>query len=160
MYYRGVSILETLGEYLKKLRGKESLREASKRIGISHTYLDTIEKGYDKRSGKPVKPTPETLKLIADGYHVSYEDLMERAGYIEEIPDDNSTHLANKTEKDIAKRIQKFREEIENSDGLAFNGEPLSEEAKESLIESMEYIFRQTQKINKKYIPKKFRNEE
>ncbi|QBK26707.1 helix-turn-helix domain-containing protein [Ureibacillus thermophilus] len=152
--------METLGEYLKKLRGKESLREASKRIGISHTYLDTIEKGYDKRSGKPVKPTPETLKLIADGYHVSYEDLMARAGYIEEIPDDNSTPLANKAEKDIAKRIQKFREEIENSDGLAFNGEPLSEEAKESLIESMEYIFRQTQKINKKYVPKKFRDEE
>ncbi|AMA72896.1 hypothetical protein ACH33_08520 [Aneurinibacillus sp. XH2] len=148
----------TLGDYLKKLRGKESLRDASKRIGISHTYLDTIEKGFDKRSGKPVKPTPETLKLIAEAYNTSYEELMILAGYLEEK--EEKKELSDKDEKDIAKRLQKFKEEIENSDGLAFSGEPLSEEAKESLIESMEYIFRQTQKINKKYIPKKYRDEE
>ncbi|WP_442854480.1 helix-turn-helix domain-containing protein [Aneurinibacillus sp. XH2] len=151
-------ILGTLGDYLKKLRGKESLRDASKRIGISHTYLDTIEKGFDKRSGKPVKPTPETLKLIAEAYNTSYEELMILAGYLEEK--EEKKELSDKDEKDIAKRLQKFKEEIENSDGLAFSGEPLSEEAKESLIESMEYIFRQTQKINKKYIPKKYRDEE
>lgn len=150
--------METLGDYLKKLRGKESLRDASKRIGISHTYLDTIEKGFDKRSGKPVKPTPETLKLIAEAYNTSYEELMILAGYLEEK--EEKKELSDKDEKDIAKRLQKFKEEIENSDGLAFSGEPLSEEAKESLIESMEYIFRQTQKINKKYIPKKYRDEE
>lgn len=63
-------------------------------------------------------------------------------------------------EKDIAKRLEQFKQEIENSDGLAFSGEPLSDEAKESLIESMEHIFRQTQRINKKYIPKKFRDDE
>lgn len=66
----------------------------------------------------------------------------------------------SKEEKDIAKRLEEFKKEIENSDGLAFSGEPLSDEAKESLIESMEHIFRQTQRINKKYTPKRFRDEE
>lgn len=61
----------------------------------------------------------------------------------------------NKDERDIAKRLEQLRQEIENSDDLAFDGEPLSDEAKESLIESMEYIFKQTKKINKKYTPKK-----
>lgn len=67
----------------------------------------------------------------------------------------NRARTLLKQEKDIAKRLKDFKEEIENSDGLAFDGEPMSEEAKESLIESMEHIFRQTQRINKKYTPKK-----
>ena len=50
----------------------------------------------------------------------------------------------SKDEKDRAKRLEKFRNDLEHSDRLAFNGEPISEGAKESLIESMEYIFRKT----------------
>lgn len=75
--------MKTLGELLKELRGKESLRDASKRIGISHTYLDTIEKGFDKRSGKHVNPTPETLKLLSNAYNYDYEKLMIHAGYLD-----------------------------------------------------------------------------
>ena len=75
--------MNTLGDLLKELRGKESLRDASKRIGISHTYLDTLEKGFDKRSGSVVKPSPETLKMIAEAYNYDYEELMVKTGYIE-----------------------------------------------------------------------------
>lgn len=80
--------MEDIGKLLKELRGKESLREASKRIGISHTYLDTIEKGFDKRSGKPIKPTPDTLKLISDAYRYPYNKLLVMAGYIEDKVND------------------------------------------------------------------------
>lgn len=150
--------METLGELINKLRGKESLRDASKRIGISHTYLDTVEKGFDKRSGKNVNPTPETLKLISKAYNCDYKELMVRAGYLENS--NENTEEKDSGEKDIAKRLEKFRIEIENSDGLAFDGEPMSDEAKESLSEAMEHLFRQTQRINKKYIPKKHRERE
>lgn len=68
---------------MKKLRGKESYRDAAKRAGISHTYLSVIEKGIDVRSGSPVNPTPETLKALAKAYNHSYDDLMIRAGYME-----------------------------------------------------------------------------
>lgn len=149
--------MKSLGEYLKNLRGNESLRDASKRIGISHTYLDTIEKGYDKRSGKHVNPTPETLKLISKAYMCDYEFLMSLAGYIK-LEDESNDYLRD--EIDIAKRLKQFERDLENSDGLAFDGEPLSDEAKESLLESVELLFRQTQRINKKYTPKKYRNDE
>ena len=86
--------MEKLGELLKRLRGKESLRDAGKRIGISHTYLDTVEKGFDKRSGKPVKPTPETLKLISQGYNYDYEELMKVAGYLDAEDNDEKEFLA------------------------------------------------------------------
>lgn len=87
--------MNTLGELIKELRGKESLRDASKRIGISHTYLDTVEKGFDKRSGKIVNPTPETLKLISKAYNYEYEVLMTLAGYLE-------TDKMNSSEQDEA----------------------------------------------------------
>jgi len=75
--------MSDIGEVLKKLRGKMSLREASEKIGISHTYLDTIEKGFDKRSGKQINPSPETLKLISKAYNYSYKKLLNLAGYID-----------------------------------------------------------------------------
>lgn len=70
------------GEYLKELRGKRSLREMERVTGISHTYLSTLEKGYDPRSGKERKPTPETLKKLSATLEVSYTDLMKKAGYM------------------------------------------------------------------------------
>lgn len=81
--------MSDIGNLLRELRGKESLREASKRIGISHTYLDTIEKGFDKRSGKEVNPSPDTLKLISTAYKHSYKDLLVLAGYIDEVNEDD-----------------------------------------------------------------------
>ncbi|MRT18186.1 helix-turn-helix transcriptional regulator, partial [Vitellibacter sp. q18] len=76
--------MSDIGKLLKELRGNESLREASKRIGISHTYLDTIEKGFDKRSGKHVNPSPDTLRLISKAYKYPYIKLLRLAGYIDE----------------------------------------------------------------------------
>lgn len=81
--------MSDVGNVIKNLRGKMSLREASEKIGISHTYLDTIEKGFDKRSGKPVNPSPETLRLIANAYNYSYEKLLKLAGYIDEYDDEH-----------------------------------------------------------------------
>jgi len=76
--------MHELGHLLRQLRDHESLREVSSRSGISHTYLGIIEKGIDQRSGNPVKPTPETLKTLAKAYNYSYEELMRKAGYLQE----------------------------------------------------------------------------
>jgi len=75
--------MSELGKLLKELRGKESLREAAEKIGISHTYLRILEKGVDLRSGNPAKATPETLKLISKAYNYPYPKLLEIAGVID-----------------------------------------------------------------------------
>lgn len=139
--------MATIPERLKILRKEAKLTQAdvAKFLNISESAYGYYEQGRNEIS-------ISNLKKLAKKYDVSIDYITCETNIRKPYSD--------KVEKDIAKRIQKFREEIENSDGLAFNGEPLSEEAKESLIESMEYIFRQTQKINKKYIPKKFRDEE
>ncbi|NLY78910.1 MAG: helix-turn-helix transcriptional regulator, partial [Lysinibacillus sp.] len=134
--------MSTLGERLKLARERTGLKQTQvkERTNINNKTLS----GYENNVSEP---DAATLAILADLYGVSYKWLLTGEGSMI----NESNKLTDKDSKDIAKRIQKFREEIENSDGLAFDGEPLSEEAKESLIESMEYIFRQTQKINKKY---------
>jgi transcriptional regulator with XRE-family HTH domain len=68
---------------IKKIRGRDSLRKATEKTGISYTYWSILEKGIDPRTKSPIKPSPETLKSISDGYGYSYEKLMEAAGYVE-----------------------------------------------------------------------------
>lgn len=71
----------SLSFLLRQLRGRESLRHASNRIGISHNYLSNLEKGLDPRTGKVIFPSPEILKKISKAYNYSYESIMELAGY-------------------------------------------------------------------------------
>lgn len=70
-----------LGQMLKIARGKKSLREYAARIGISHTHLDSIERGFDPRTGKPVNISAATLKKISKetGIDVSafYEEVKQ-----------------------------------------------------------------------------------
>ena len=77
----------------KRLAMKLSLRNASRLIGISHTYLNNLEKGVDRRTGIKNKPTPETLQLIATAYDLDYNYLLQSCGYIEETSLELPTHL-------------------------------------------------------------------
>ncbi|WP_176087343.1 helix-turn-helix domain-containing protein [Virgibacillus dokdonensis] len=83
---KGGDKMSQLGEFLKELRGNKSIREVAKGIGISHTYLSTLEKGYDPRTKKERKPTFEVLSKLAKYYNVSSETLMHKAGYTDLDP--------------------------------------------------------------------------
>jgi len=64
-----------------------SIRQAAKNMGISYSYLSILEKGKDPRTGKDSNPKPEMLKIISKAYNYPYEELMKKAGYLN---DDNS----------------------------------------------------------------------
>ncbi|MEB2281082.1 helix-turn-helix domain-containing protein [Lysinibacillus xylanilyticus] len=143
--------METLGERLKLARQNAGLKQiqVKERTRINNKTLS----GYENDVSEP---DLTTLTVLAELYGVSLQWLSTGRVDIKV----NEKIVNNKEERDIAKRLESFRAEIENSDGLAFDGEPMSDEAKESLIESMEHIFRQTQRINKKYIPKKYMDDD
>jgi transcriptional regulator with XRE-family HTH domain len=109
--------MNDLGDFLKELRGKSSLREVQEGTGISHTYLSTLEKGYDPRTKKPRKPTPEVLQKLAKFYNVKYADLMYLAGYLERTPDEqqgiSSEEKKEKTKEYILK-LKSIDEELSN----------------------------------------------
>ncbi len=68
----------TLGEELRQIRGVHNwtLREVERLTGISNAYLSQLE------TGKVEKPSPNFLYKLAELYKISYEQLMEKAGYI------------------------------------------------------------------------------
>ena len=74
---------DKLSQVLKKSRAKKdmSLREFSNYLGISHTYLDKLEKGIGNRDGNNIAPTVETLSKIADGLGIPLVDFMWQCGY-------------------------------------------------------------------------------
>lgn len=65
-----------LGEIIKSARGDMSLREFAQKCQISHTHLDSLEKGYDPRTGKKVSIKLETLKKLSTALNCSVNYLM------------------------------------------------------------------------------------
>lgn len=70
----------TLGQYLVSIRNDRGLsqREVEKATNkvVSNAYLSQIETDQIK------KPNPNILHALAELYAVSYENLMERAGFV------------------------------------------------------------------------------
>lgn len=143
--------LNVLGQRLKSLRD-DMKNENSKftqsfianLIGVARTTYTAYENGTKQ-------PPMETVNKIADVFGVTTDYLYGRT-------DSKQPDFSSNEKKDIAKQMEKIRKDLESQDGLSFYGEPLSEEALESLMESMEYVVKQTKKINRKYIPKKYRD--
>ena len=77
---KGHSARLPLGQYLASVRRDRglSLREVEKATNkvVSNGYLSQIENSQIK------KPSPNILNALAELYGVSYEDLMERAGFV------------------------------------------------------------------------------
>ncbi|MED1201984.1 helix-turn-helix domain-containing protein [Heyndrickxia acidicola] len=147
------------GKRLRELRKKKGL--TMKEFGNKFSLAESTISGYENGIRKP---DIELVDKFADFFEVSSDYLLGRTD--SPNPTINSSILNQKDEKDIAKRMEKIKQDLEEAnsdgDGLNFYGEPMSQEAMESLLEAMEYAVRQTQRINKKYIPKKYRekNEE
>jgi transcriptional regulator with XRE-family HTH domain len=75
---KGLMLLKEIGKKLKEAREARnlSLRKAAEMIGVSHTYLDTLEKGRDPRTGNQVNPSAETLVQISKGYDIPIDELL------------------------------------------------------------------------------------
>ena len=101
--------MQKLSKLLKEKRNamRISLRSAADLIGISHTYLDKLEKGVDSRTGTGNKPTPDTLKLISSAYNINYSKLLEYCGYITPTENPSTQYYNNDTKEllDITHRL-------------------------------------------------------
>lgn len=161
--------MNEFGNYIKNIRESKNmtLNQVALYAEISAAQLSRIE------TGKRGTPKPQTIEKIARALKVDYNELMSIAGYIE--TDSSVDHLSEevnsnpklteKDERDIGKRMAKIREDLiegisdDDKTALSFMGEPMSEEAIESLLEALEHAERLATLANKKYIPKKYRKE-
>jgi len=65
-----------LGRKIRQYRGELSLRNFAEKCGISHTHLDSIEKGYDPRTGKHVSISIETISKLSQGTGIPERNLI------------------------------------------------------------------------------------
>ena len=112
-----LSIKNNLGSYIRKYRGNQSLREFAKKCGISHTHLDSIEKGIDPRSGKSVRVTIDTLEKIAKAMNMTINDLLINSGEVsnESINEVNKNkYIHNYVPDDDDLKILELLKEMDN----------------------------------------------
>lgn len=113
-----------MGKRIRAARGDQSLRAFAKELNISHTHLDSLEKGYDPRTGKKVSITLETLNKISAGTGLSVDYLLGRS---------DNPNPPNKEKSPLDK-------ELEGVD-FALSGEvrDLTEEEKQDIIDFIKF---------------------
>lgn len=138
-------------ERLKKLRKEHNLtqEQLGKKINVSKAAVSGYETGIRN-------PDTETLKCIASTFNVTVDYLLDR----NDNRHMNSDGLTSKEDKDIKKRIDAMRADLSSSGALMFDGEPLSEDALESLMDILEHAEKTVTKVNRKYTPKKYKVED
>lgn len=113
--------MKNLGDIIKEYRLDHdlSLREFSKKCGLSHTYIDKLEKGVDPRSQKPVEPTLDALEKISTAIDLSLDELLTMLGKI----NINSKVDINKNEKNVEELLEDTMAQILDQKGLMLNGQ-------------------------------------
>lgn len=126
-----------------------------KGISVS-ALLDSLSmsRGNMGRWKNGLDPKPGTKKKIAEALGV------DRSVFDETKPVTDSDGLTAKDHRDIARDLEKLMNELEESGDLMFDGDPMSEEAMDSIRNAMAMALEYAKKVNKeKYTPKKYRKE-
>ena len=69
-----------LGEIIKKYRQEHnlSLQDFANKIGSSRSYIHMLEKNINPSTNKPINPSIETLKSLADAMQMDLEILLKK----------------------------------------------------------------------------------
>ncbi len=122
---------------------KIPIYKLEKDLGFSNGYIGQLRKG--------VFPA-DRLAAIADYLSVTPEYLMsgDTKG--------KTPVLTKKDERDIARNLEKIMDDLENSGDLMFDGDPMSDEARESIRSALKLGLEAAKLKNKElYTPKKYR---
>lgn len=142
-----------------------SMRQVAEKLEIPYTTYVNYEKGLRE-------PNSEMLIKIAKFYGVTIDYLLGNVNdpflyvdYARSAADINDTSgykktptLTKKDERDIAKSLESIMDDLENSGDLMFDGDPMSDEARESIRSALKLGLEAAKLKNKEiYTPKKYR---
>ena len=152
----------TFGENLKALRKARGLtqEEFAKQSGISRSAIGLYE------SGKREPKNFEMLETIADFFNVDMNTLLGTSAAPAPPAAQPPTapyhpELTKRDERDIEKRLQAIRDDLDSESGIALLGDhPLTEDEKEQLLIPIWSGLETARLIaKKKYTPKKYRKD-
>ncbi|HFL0606102.1 TPA: helix-turn-helix domain-containing protein [Listeria monocytogenes] len=136
-------------ERLRELRKieRKTQQQMADLLGVSRPAYTAYELGRRE-------PDFETLDKLAHIFGVTVDYLLGRS----DVKNLDADGFTLKEEIDMKKRMDSLREDLKNGDGLLYDGEPISEEAMESILDAMEFAEKQATRINRKYAPKTKKN--
>ena len=122
-----------LGEYIKQRRSELglSLRGFATLCGISHTHLNSIEKGFDPRTGKKVNITSDTLRKLSNALDLSEAELLN-------IAKGEQLRINQREEFEILQILEETKQLLEQKKGLLFGGKPVTREQLQSILDAMQ----------------------
>lgn len=134
---------------LRELRKKCGLtmKELGAEIGVAESTISQYETG--KR-----QPDYETLLKLGEFFGVSIDYILTG----EETK--KAPTLTKKDERDIASKLDEIMNDLENSGTLMFDGDPMSDEARESMRAAIKLGLEAAKLKNKvRFTPKKYRKD-
>lgn len=136
----------------------ENINGLCKERGITGGKMCTdlgISKGLvtDLKMGRRTGVSAKTADKIATYFHVS-------VGYLLGNEQEKTPTLTQKDERDIARNLQQIMDRLDAGENLMFDGDPMSDEAKESIRAAMKLGLEAAKVKNKeRFTPKKYRKE-
>lgn len=135
----------------------EKLRIARERSGFTQQQIADVMQiskstycGYE--TGKR-QPDVQKIKQLSAILGVSGDELLE-TNFTTKIP----SALTEKDERDIAKDLEAMMAQLDSSEDLMFDGDPISDEARESIRAAMKLGLEAAKVKNKeRFTPKKYR---
>ncbi len=119
-----------------------------KDIGIQPSIVS------DLKSGRKKTLNVETARKIAEYFDVSIECFLDGQ------PNTKALTLNEKDERDIAKNLDRIMSQLEHGGDLMFDGNPMSDEARESIRAAMKLGLEAAKAKNKaRFTPKKYRKD-
>ena len=121
-----------------------SCKKAAEEIGLSNSITTKW-----KKTG--ATPSGETLDKVAAYFNVSTDYLLGKEQKEKPV-------LTQKDERDVARNLERIMADLENSGDLMFDGDPMSDEARESIRSALMLGLEAAKLKNKEvYTPKKYR---
>lgn len=139
-----------IGKRLKTARENAKLTQmnAAKKLGVSNGTLSGYERNYRD-------PDTDILNSMANLYGVSVEWLMGRTNEVSKSPQ------PSKDERDIAKKLESILGDLDNTNSLAFNGEPMDDNTRDLVRAQIESNLRVAKEMaRKKFTPKKYQTDD
>lgn len=135
---------QRFGSYLKQIREEKgwSINQLAHASEISGSQISRIENGLRGI------PKPQTLHKIADALEISYEELMNKAGYLQmdAIHDEQLAIPEWATSKDK----RDFKKMLEDDGELMFDGIPLDQDDKQRIKDVLTGLFWEAKQMNKR----------
>ena len=132
------------------LTQEELIAQFNARYGRKYTAAAISQFEHDKRI-----PATESLKDFADFFGVSIDYLLGREDAPAAAPAGPS--LSARDERDIERRLQAIRDDIDSRSGLALmEGQEMTDDDRAAMLEAIENGIRTAKRLAKKYTNKRY----